>query len=1296
MSENPNVGFHKVHEAELDAIEQRRANGTAVDRESCSKKWAKAWTAARDTVLPQVEQVIAPRSRRWLRLILDVVKELFLSLWHAPANIAAWFRGKTETPTPSDQVMAVVDRFVKEFALRTAALPRLTIASGAFEAAHLPLQFVTILRTTLGREIELALSRRRGLSGAIKALLSADVIKEKGGTPGERAFRRAEKQVMDEIYAHFARQDALNMNLVGLAFSGGGIRSATFNLGMLQGLAELELLGQFDYLSTVSGGGYIGGWLGAWIKRAGSLDAVQEQLKPKRGDNARQRTEPPLLPSDEEPEPIYHLRAYSSYLTPRTGLFSADTWTLLAIYFRNLLLNLLVLVPFTVGVLLAPRFLIRYYNWYNPDWDLWAIASIVGALPLVLGLMAVSVRASGVSLQKRAWMLHGFILVPLLVIALLLTWLWSYDFRYNYPLWAPKWAEQLEAIVPFDLESLRDNDTNPYYYRHLKLRCLDAKARPAFVTSTVAFLGSAVPMGGLISAGSLPIIPRGTGHHMAWMLLIGTGAAAILFVVFLFFGAWFKWYRPWWKYVLNLAFAAITGFIGAAIYYLVFAVFMDRYYPEEWSVAAIATCGPSAALAVMGLSIYFAIGLLGRGMTEGGRELWGSFCGWLFLYASGWALIIGLALFGPVLVYSLNGWWQAVIGSTWLGAAFAGIRAAGSAKTDGRNGNRLLEILARTAPAVVLIAFVLLLSLVAAALADNVPDPADLNTYFTRMNSMLCTPIAIWMTVLIGASMLLALRVDINLFSMHATYGNRLVRCYLGASRPKDRGFDIRDRLGGTPVPTSGERRQPNAITGFDSADDLPLRKLRIEPEQTANNQAEKPYRGPQLIINTALNLLAGDELAWQERRAASFVLTPEYCGSKSTGFRRLTDDEVKTLTLGTAITLSGAAVSPNMGYHSSPPVTALLTVVNARLGGWVQNPRAGALRNQGPGLGLLHLFKEMFGRTNARSWHVYLSDGGHFENLGVYELVRRRCKYIVACDAGADPNGTFDDLGNLIRKCRTDFGIRIRIDASPLRRKPGESFSRWHCAIGEIRYQDVDPEAAAGVLVYIKSSLTGDEPSDILQFHGQHPEFPHHPTSDQFFNESKFESYRALGMHVARSVFREAITTYHDRSKDAAPATDFTTAALFERLQNRWYPPPANADENFLRSTKAFVDLHEILRSDKNLHGLSHEIYSPLDPKVAGETKHTRIPELHAVTRMLQVMEDTWVTLKLDEHRQYPLYQGWFEVFQRWTASKTFRELWQVLRREYSDDFQRFCDKLMAQGAPAGNGDVKPTEASP
>src|SRR6185503_14692943 len=167
-----------------------------------------------------------------------------------------------------------------------------------------------------------------------------------------------------------------------LCLSGGGVRSATFNLGILQGLARHGLLDKFDYLSTVSGGGFVGGWLSAWIRRAG-LQSVIKSLS--------EQPESPLAP---DPPEVEHLRVYSNYLSPRPGLLSADTWTLVATVARNLILNWLVFVPVFLAMLLLPRMwtsiVLRSTNHSSALWislavgflsGLWALSYIGRNLP---------------------------------------------------------------------------------------------------------------------------------------------------------------------------------------------------------------------------------------------------------------------------------------------------------------------------------------------------------------------------------------------------------------------------------------------------------------------------------------------------------------------------------------------------------------------------------------------------------------------------------------------------------------------------------------------------------------------------------------------------------------------------------------------------------------------------------------------------------------------------------------------------------------------------------------------------
>ena len=250
---------------------------------------------------------------------------------------------------------------------------------------------------------------------------------------------------------------------------------------------------------------------------------------------------------------------------------------------------------------------------------------------------------------------------------------------------------------------------------------------------------------------------------------------------------------------------------------------------------------------------------------------------------------------------------------------------------------------------------------------------------------------------------------------------------------------------------------------------------------------------------------------------------------------------------------------------------------------------------------------------------------------------------------------------------------------------------------VGQIHYDDVDVDASPGTLFYIKPSLSGDEPSDVRNYLGDHPTFPHESTGDQFYSESRFESYRMLGEHIACNVFR-----------DAEPGAE--PDALFSRLRRRWAQAPPNLDEDFLESMKPFVKIHEALRTDPNLASLSHELYpergqsvgdgaGPRHPSPGGDRAH-----LHAVVEMLQAMENAWIAVNLDAYSDHPLNRGWMNVIRRWINSGIFRTHWPAVRGEFSEGFVRFCETelnltvpepkvkwLEVQGGPDKDGRTMP-----
>jgi hypothetical protein len=204
------------------------------------------------------------------------------------------------------------------------------------------------------------------------------------------------------------------------------------------------------------------------------------------------------------------------------------------------------------------------------------------------------------------------------------------------------------------------------------------------------------------------------------------------------------------------------------------------------------------------------------------------------------------------------------------------------------------------------------------------------------------------------------------------------------------------------------------------------------------------------------------------------------------------------------------------------------MTVLNARLGVWAENPNYEPETWWQQHLPPLRVFwpwyvaNEMLSSTTEDGQLINVSDGGHIENLGVYELLRRRCRVIIASDAGADPNTTFGDLGNVVRKARIDLSAYVHLDPpqlAPLVPRGKEHLVEAHMTVGRITYREADGSESHGMIYYVKPGLTADDPVDLREYRTQHKQFPHEPTTDQFFDEAQFESYRELGYQTGKDV---------------------------------------------------------------------------------------------------------------------------------------------------------------------------------
>ncbi|HET6488769.1 MAG TPA: patatin-like phospholipase family protein [Syntrophales bacterium] len=1081
-------------------------------------------------------------------------------------------------------------------------------------------------------------------------------------------IRTQELEALKRLASGLGQAD-LDNNLMGLAFSGGGIRSATFNLGVLQALSERKLLGRFDYLSTVSGGGYIGSWLSAWIwrerdrmrverwerewqevlasrKRAESpapqpgaaaenrpiarwisdwkerkrvedekmqwqrrkdpeeerqfasldarnaVEAVQDVLGKSADACARETVAdaPRNIGGQKEPDQITFLRAFSNYLTPKLGLLSYDTLAAVATYLRNFLLNQTILVLALASVLILPRALAR------------------------LGDRIVS------SAQASLW-----VAVFLLAVALVFM--------------------NLNLI-----DQLRKRDDGQRWY---------VMPSAVFFLITVPLVMAATIIGFLATV-SADLYAIGGRWTLYWGIVILCVAAWSIAVII----SWIEegaivspgtFLQVLWNSIGLLTSAAVA--VGLLI--LLQKIFEGGYAGRQ---CAVVVWGMPASLVLFTLMIAAQVGVTGRPLNEGSREWWGRIGGALLGVAVTWIAVSACALYAPYWVIWLQNWADA-LGIAWVASTVAGVVTAASAFTGKPGSKKVLEIVPRLAPYVfvagllVALSYALFLGLAylkwgtdSYALAAGASTWEAYGGVLDESTGSLAACLGLCVCAAAGA-LILSWRVDVNVFSLHRFYLNRLERCYLGASNP---------------------RRRDNPFTGFDPKDSVRLDAL-----------VQRPYP----IINTAINLTRTRRLAWQERKAASFMFTPLYCGYELRGGEEAVfayqptaeyaKDAKDWVGLAKAFAVSGAAVSPNMGYHSAPAVAFLLTIFNLRLGLWMENPgKANLWKRSYCLIGLWYLLCELFGATDEKKNFVYLSDGGHFENLGIYELVRRRCRFIVASDASMDGSCTFDDLGNAARKCSVDLGVPIEIDTLAIVPDAKTRLSQFHCTVGIIHYEHATPGERPGYLLYLKPSLTGNEPVDVKQYAASHAEYPHEPTADQWFAESQFESYRRLGYKVARTVFEAAGST----------GPFFDKKALFVSLREQWYPPSTSTKAAFSKHGDQLKILHNTLRQDRNLEFLDAQIF-PEWPTLMQDAwpphkteyglpayQEERRAGFYFCANLLQLMENVYIDLNLQDEYDHPENRGWMNLFRHWSWSGMFRVTYASIFSTYGARFQQFC----------------------
>lgn len=993
------------------------------------------------------------------------------------------------------------------------------------------------------------------------------------------------------------REKARPRNLAGITLSGGGIRSATFNLGMLQALEKRGLLRQFDYLSTVSGGGYCGGWWSAWLSRPsrGQNDFFpdDERIEPERHkerhddalagqqkDAMHERKEKSDSAMNAGVDPIHHLRLFSNFLTPRKGLLSSDTWRAMATIGRNLVLTWLVLLPLMLAAIMCGQayFALMTENEFEYRIDArgtgetnvqTAASSVDAPTPAVEEAAEAALRADAnepidarQTYRDRLLRRLGFAMAPsaflfIGVVVCVIVWMlatkkcWKLRDVIVYVLTAIAFTLltiiALEVTQTMPSSGIRSTLLGIAAFFVLVLAVVGIRRRRTFNArlsdldfwrNQIAGTQTQLLQWSVFSA--VILLFAGFGHEVIDFLLYDAGfhnwvgakvvkaggwgaivlsvvgsaytalkaspsggdeakktkpnaVDAIIFAIvppllLLVLGLWLAWIGHRW-------YTAVYEDANGEIRFITMATVISAFLFLSLALYEFRPRSPRRMLLLVSTWLLLAVGVyfVPRAKVE----------------TNVFAIAVGATIF-MVLAISLRGPvgkrnWKAIAASAALGiGAWLVI--------DWRDfGETFTAAPISLLPYLILIGIVLSVSLLLyellwgegsnarsfslmaigffmfVLLAVAAFSPTD--TAWRALAMFGC------ISTIMGWVLSLGWLADPNTLTVHAFYKARLVRAYMGASN-------------------DARRNARNAeITAAVPGDDVPLVELR-------NTSHGAPYH----LVNTTLNLVGARDLATVQRVSDYFVMSKRYCGSLRTGYRPTSEYSCGTVSLGTAVAVSGAAASPNMGAQTpSAALAMLLTLFNVRLGFWAPTPSRGYWRAGSARLWPVYTIQELLSQTTDLQPFSYLTDGGHFDNTGAYSLIQRGCRFILIGDCGADPRPSFADIGDLVRKVRIDFQTEIDIDLTDLLSKE----PKRHYAAGTIHYSKVHAdglgltdEERTGTLIVVKPNHAARVSADVLQYGLDNDAFPQQSTADQWFDEQQWESYRRLGCISGDSLF--------------------------------------------------------------------------------------------------------------------------------------------------------------------------------
>jgi hypothetical protein len=893
-------------------------------------------------------------------------------------------------------------------------------------------------------------------------------LRKKGGTVCDRDSHYPKDLKDAEADAVGKRRDVARVpdgcpahDSIGLALSGGGIRSATFSLGILQALAKYDLLRKIDYLSTVSGGGYIGSFLGALYSR--------RRRSTPHDATASVRT---ALASHDSAETKW-LRENGRYLCPNGA---SDSRFAIAVTIRN-----------------------------------WC------AVMTVLSLFLLAVFLCGASIRQS---------------------LWTTSWYLSYETW---------------------------------LACIDC---PRFWPSPLLAL--------FVATFALGVVPLGWAYWFAqrirsrwsWMPLcgsvfVGLGSAACV------------WKRAEARQIevaalvtwdgFQLSFAIVSVVAWMAIIYWLLASRGGRH-----SNARVASARNRLSR-WLSTTLVNGMGLLGIALVDTlGQTIYAATTSTARSCASWNSIASALASLVPI-----------------VAAARTLVKSLADDDGDKKREKVSLKVVAGILAFVIVVVLLTSVDICGHAILwrGEVPSP------WATQGATMTAPTR-WVWGALGAAALLSLLSGqvmsfLNQSSHQELYGGRLTRAYLGASNPArtgPAGENVSMPIDGDDISFSDYR--PNEAGG-------PLHIINMTLNETVEGRSEieqRDRKGMVMAIGPCgISVAARHHAMWKDpeqppmKRPSDSAENPEQRETNaaakkkskerhsipvkalptSTPFKVFPTDGdgiymVEALGLGRWIGISGAAFSTALGVKTSLAFSVLAGLANVRLGYWWDSGirRHGQAAKTVSGTVLywatkafpvqIQLIEEFLARFHGavrRRW--YLTDGGHFENTGCYELIRRKARFIVCCDDGADPEYGFEDIATLIRLARTDFRAEIEVlgtDAlktyglensefvgtlAEVQRSltragatsdavsghlQGGSYSSKHALLASVRFEN-DSKPSSFIL-FIKPSVTGDEPLDVQQYQVSHPSFPQEPTSDQFFDEAQWESYRQLGYHIGEKLF--------------------------------------------------------------------------------------------------------------------------------------------------------------------------------